>query len=140
MIRLSGNRAIYKDREYEFSPKYDGLCTIYSDDLRDEANGFTRIDMRGSAFWETDKLFLIVPLEELSFVFKRKTTVIYKGDEFRCNVINGNQIMLLTADPVLHEKHNMIEREKNEYRLYVDVRDVDEIIQKWFPLPQYIKD
>ncbi|SDZ50668.1 hypothetical protein SAMN05421736_11539 [Evansella caseinilytica] len=55
----------------------------------------------------------------------------YKGDVFIGSIIDGDQIMLYTRDVSLGQKHKMIMRDKDEYYLYVDLKDVNEITQIW---------
>lgn len=80
-----------------------------------------------------------VKLEELSFVFQKDTEVTYQGDVFIGSIIENDTIMLYTRDIPLGKKHNMIMRDRDEYYLYVKLKDIDEITQKWTPCPQYIK-
>ena len=42
--------------------------------------------------------------------------------------------MLFTRDVVLREKYGMKEYNRYEYFLYVELSEVDEIVQKWTPL------
>ena len=47
--------------------------------------------------------------------------------------------MLYTREILLGKKYNMIMRDKDEYYLYIDLKDVDEVIQKWIPDTSYNK-
>lgn len=131
MIRTLGKKALYKEREYEFLHKSDGTYAIYSENSDDLENGFKKID--------TNRYMKLVKLEDLDLVFEKNTIVKYKGDEFIGSVIEGDKIMLYTRDTPLGKKYNMIMRDKDEYYLYIKLKDIDEIIQQWIPLKQYNK-
>ena len=45
----------------------------------------------------------------------------------------GKKVMLYTCNVPLGQKYNMIMRDKDEYYLYVELKEVDSIIQKWIP-------
>lgn len=130
MIRTLGKKAFYKEREYEFLDESDGTYAIYSESSKDMEKGFKKIG--------TNRYRKTVKLEELDYVFEKNTVVIYNGDEFIGSIIDKNKIMLYTRDTLLGKKHNMIMRDKDEYYLYVDLRSVDEIIQKWIPKKEYM--
>ncbi len=130
-MRTLGTTAIYKEKEYEFRIREDGTYAIYSTERRDIENGFHQINVNINRYMK------IIDREELDFVFHKKTVVVYKGDEFLGSVIEGSKIMLYTDDLELKEKYNMIMRDRWEYYLYVDLWEVDEIIQKWTPLRKY---
>ena len=49
----------------------------------------------------------IIKLEELSFVFKKSTIVVYKGDEFDGASIDGDEVILHTRWVPFGKKHNM---------------------------------
>lgn len=132
MIRTLGKKALYKGQEYEFLNRSDGTYGIYSQDSRDIENGFEKI--AANRYWKD------VTLEELDFVFEKESVVIYKGDEFIASIIEKNQIMLYTRDVSLGKKYNMIMRDKDEYYLYVDLKEIDEIVERWIPLGQYNKE
>lgn len=72
--------------------------------------------------------------EELDFIFEKNTIVKYRGDEFIGSIIENDKIMLYTRDAALGRKYNMIQRDKDEYYLYVRLKEIDEIVQQWLPL------
>lgn len=125
-MRTLGKIALYKGREYEFLNKSDGTYAIYSENSADLESGFIKID--------TDRFMKSVKPEELDFIFEKNTIVKYKGDEFTGSIIENDKIMLYTRDAALGRKYNMIMREKDEYYLYVRLKEIDEIIQQWLPL------
>lgn len=125
-MRTLGKTAFYKGREYEFLNKSDGTYAIYSENSADVENGFIKID--------TDRFMKSIKLEELDFIFEKNTIVKYKGDEFIGSIIENDKIMLYTRDAALGRKYNMIMREKDEYYLYVRLKEIDEIVQQWLPL------
>lgn len=127
MIKTLGKKAFYKEEEYEFMKKSDGSFAIYSNDKKTLDLGFKQITHSESRFIK------LVNLEDLDFIFEKDTTVIYKGDEFKGSIIEDDQIMLYTRNVPLGRKHQMIIRDKDEYYLYVNLKDVDEIIQRWIP-------
>lgn len=129
MIRTLGKKALYQGREYEFLHKSDDTYAIYSGNSTDLENGFKKID--------TDRYMKLVKLEDLDFIFEKKTIVKYKGDEFIGSIIESDKIMLYTRDTTLGKKYNMIMRDKDEYYQYVKLKEIDEIIQRWLPLEQY---
>lgn len=47
--------------------------------------------------------------------------------------------MLYTRNVPLGQKYNMIMRDKDEYYLYVQLKEVDSIIQKWILCDEYKK-
>lgn len=125
-MRTLGKTALYKGREYEFLNKSDGTYAIYSENSADLESGFIKID--------TDRFMKSVKPEELDFIFEKNTIVKYKGDEFIGSIIENDKIMLYTRDAALGRKYNMVMREKDEYYLYVRLKEIDEIIQQWLPL------
>lgn len=125
-MRTLGKIALYKGREYEFLNKSDGTYAIYSENSADLESGFIKID--------TDRFMKSVKPEELDFIFEKNTIVKYKGDEFTGSIIENDKIMLYTRDAALGRKYNMIMREKDEYYLYVRLKEIDEIVQQWLPL------
>ena len=131
MIKTLGKRALYKEQEYEFLNKSNGAYAIYSNHNDSLEMGFERID--------TNRYIKLINLEDLDFVFEKNTIVKYKGDEFVGSIIEENKIMLYTRNVLLGKKYNMIMRDKDEYYLYVDLKDIDEINQSWIPLKQYNK-
>ena len=131
MIKTLGKRALYKEQEYEFLNKSNGTYAIYSNHNDSLEMGFERID--------TNRYIKLINLEDLDFVFEKNTIVKYKGDEFVGSIIEENKIMLYTRNVLLGKKYNMIMRDKDEYYLYVDLKDIDEINQSWIPLKQYNK-
>ncbi|MED4955926.1 hypothetical protein ABEO75_09540 [Paenibacillus macerans] len=133
-MRTLGKFAIYNGKEYTFLPRSGGSFALISFDSIDLNNGFKKIGDINEKRYIKD-----VHLEELSFVYQKDTEVTYKGDIFIGSIIEDNKIMLYTRDVPLGKKHNMIMRDKDEYYLYVDLKDIDEITQKWKPCPQYIK-
>ena len=126
-ITTLGMRAFYGGKEYEFLDKSDGSYAIYSNDIESLNLDFKRVVN------SEDRFMKIVDLGELDFVFKKRSTVIYKGDEFICSIIKGKQVMLYTRDIALGRKYNMNMRDRYEYYMYVDLKEVDEIIQRWIP-------
>lgn len=125
-MRTLGKIALYKGREYEFLNKSDGTYAIYSENSADLESGFIKID--------TDRFMKSVKPEELDFIFEKNTIVKYRGDEFIGSIIENDKIMLYTRDAALGRKYNMIQRDKDEYYLYVRLKEIDEIIQQWLPL------
>lgn len=125
-MRTLGKIALYKGREYEFLNKSDGTYAIYSENSADLESGFIKID--------TDRFMKTVKPEELDFIFEKNTIVKYKGDEFTGSIIENDKIMLYTRDTALGRKYNMIQRDKDEYYLYVRLKEIDEIVQQWLPL------
>lgn len=125
-MRTLGKIALYKGREYEFLNKSDGTYAIYSENSADLESGFIKID--------TDRFMKTVKPEELDFIFEKNTIVKYKGDEFTGSIIENDKIMLYTRDAALGRKYNMIMREKDEYYLYVRLKEIDKIVQQWLPL------
>lgn len=125
-MRTLGKTALYKGREYEFLNKSDGTYAIYSENSADLESGFIKID--------TDRFMKSVKPEELDFIFEKNTIVKYKGDEFIGSIIENDKIMLYTRDAALGRKYNMIQRDKDEYYLYVRLKEIDAIIQQWLPL------
>lgn len=125
-MRTLGKTALYKGREYEFLNKSDGTYAIYSENSADLESGFIKID--------TDRFMKSVKPEELDFIFEKNTIVKYRGDEFIGSIIENDKIMLYTRDAALGRKYNMIMREKDEYYLYVRLKEIDEIVQQWLPL------
>lgn len=125
-MRTLGKTALYKGREYEFLNKSDGTYAIYSENSADVENGFIKID--------TDRFMKSIKPEELDFIFEKNTIVKYKGDEFTGSIIENDKIMLYTRDAALGRKYNMIQRDKDEYYLYVRLKEIDAIIQQWLPL------
>lgn len=125
-MRTLGKTALYKGREYEFLNKSDGTYAIYSENSADLESRFIKID--------TDRFMKSVKPEELDFIFEKNTIVKYKGDEFIGSIIENDKIMLYTRDAALGRKYNMIQRDKDEYYLYVRLKEIDEIVQQWLPL------
>lgn len=125
-MRTLGKIALYKGREYEFLNKSDGTYAIYSENSADLESGFIKID--------TDRFMKSVKPEELDFIFEKNTIVKYRGDEFIGSIIENDKIMLYTRDAALGRKYNMIQRDKDEYYLYVRLKEIDAIIQQWLPL------
>ena len=75
----------------------------------------------------------IITLDEVEGVFEKETEVIYGGDTFIGSVIQGGKIMLYTRNVLLGQKYNMTMRDKDEFYRYVELKDVDCIVQKWTP-------
>lgn len=125
-MRTLGKIALYKGREYEFLNKSDGTYAIYSENSADLESGFIKID--------TDRFMKSVKPEELDFIFEKNTIVKYRGDEFIGSIIENDKIMLYTRDAALGRKYNMIMRDKDEYYLYVRLKEIDEIVQQWLRL------
>lgn len=115
--------AIYKGEMYEFLQKSDGTYAIYSSNTQELVNGFKKIDEK--------RYMKLVSLEELDYVYEKNTIVIYQGDEFIGSSIEGSAIMLYTRNVLLGKKYNMTIRDKDEYYMYVNLCEVDEVIQKW---------
>ena len=76
---------------------------------------------------------IIITLDEVEGVFEKETEVIYGGDTFIGSVIQGSKIMLYTRNVPLGQKYNMTMRDKDEFYKYVELKDVDCIVQKWTP-------
>ncbi len=105
-----GKVAIYQEHKYEFWQKSDGRYALYSNDSKSVKDGFKRIS-------ETEERFMkIVELEEVAGGFEKETDVIYKGDTFIGSCIEGDKVMLYTRNVPLGQKHNMIMRDKDEYK------------------------
>lgn len=106
-----------------FGKKSDGRYALYSNDSKSLENGFMKIS-------ETEERYMkIVKLEELACVYQKETDVIYKGDK----------VMLYTRNVPFGQKYNMIMQDKDEYYLYVELKEVDSITQKWIPCDEYKK-
>lgn len=130
-MRTLGEFAVYKGKEYQFLDLDDGNYSLISEDENDMDIGFQEIRIGRYA--------KDVQLGDLDFVFEKNTIVVYRGDEFIGSIIEDNQIMLYTREVSLGKKYDMIMRDKDEYYLYVSLKDIDEIIQRWIPLKQYNK-
>lgn len=128
-MRTLGEFAIYKGKEYQFLDFDDGNYALISEDENDRNIGFQEIRIGRYA--------KDVQLADLNFVFEKSTIVVYRGDEFIGSIIEDNQIMLYTRDTSLGKKYDMIMRDKDEYYLYVALKEVDEIMQRWIPRKQY---
>ena len=81
---------------------------------------------------------IIITLDEVEGVFEKETEVIYGGDTFIGSVIQGSKIMLYTRNVLLGKKYNMTMRDKDEFYKYVELKDVDCIVQKWTPYKENI--
>lgn len=126
-MKTLGKVALYQGEEYEFRQKSNGTYALYSNNSKSLEVGFKKIS-------ETEERFMkIVVLEELDCTFEKETEVIYGGDTFIGSIIEGSKVMLYTRNVPLGQKYNMIMRDKDEYYLYVPLKDIDSIIQKWIP-------
>ena len=130
-MKTLGKFAVYNGREYQFVDLNNGTYSLISNEQRDVHIGFESV--------RSGRYVKDVPLEDLDFVFEKNTIVKYKGNEFVGSIIEKNKIMLYTRNVLLGKKYNMIMRDKDEYYLYVDLKDIDEINQSWIPLKQYNK-
>ena len=130
-MKTLGKFAVYKGKEYQFTDIKDGNYSLISEDEKDTNIGFQEIRI---GRYSKD-----VELKDLDFVFMKNTIVKYKGDEFTGSVIEGDKIMLYTRNTILGKKYDMTMRDKDEYYLYINLKDVDEIVQQWVPLKQYNK-
>lgn len=128
-MKTLGKFAVYNGREYQFLDLNDGSFSLISNDENDINIGFQKIR---SGRYAKD-----VQLQDVDFIFEKNTIVKYKGDEFIGSIIENDKIMLYTRDTTLGKKYNMIMRDKDEYYLYVKLKEIDEIIQQWLPLEQY---
>lgn len=128
-MKTLGKFAVYNGREYQFLDLNDGSFSLISNDENDINIGFQKIR---SGRYAKD-----VQLQDVDFIFEKNTIVKYKGDEFIGSIIENDKIMLYTRDTTLGKKYNMIMRDKDEYYLYVKLKEIDEIIQRWLPLEQY---
>ncbi|WP_113929484.1 hypothetical protein [Bacillus sp. P14.5] len=131
-IRTLGKFALYDNKEYRFLPKSDGSFALLSTDPGDLHKGFKKIGEM-----HEDRYIKEVRLEEMSFVYQKKTSVRFKGDLFTGSTVEGDQIMLYTRDVSLGKKHNMKMRDKDEYYQFINLKDIEEITQQWVPLSQY---
>lgn len=131
MIRILGTFALYYEKEYEFQVNSDGTYAIFSCDPETLKLGFKRIVK------DIDRFIKEVELNELSLIYEKDTEVIYKGHTFIGSVIEDNKIMLYTRNSILGKKYNMNMRDKDEYYLYVDLKDVDKIIQNCIPYKEF---
>jgi hypothetical protein len=129
--KVSGICAIYRDREYEFTDKKNGMCLLRSYDPKELENGFLPLGR--------NQFVKRVHPEDLDSVFKLESTVIYGGDKFEGATIIDEKIVLCSGSVALYKKYNMEMRDRGDYWFYVDLKDVDEIIKKRTPLPQYMK-
>ena len=127
-----GNRAIYHGEECEFIYKTKGKTAVVSYNSHSVENGFQQLELA------PERYLKYVTIDELSFVFERKTSVIYQGDEFIGSWVENDRIMLMSSSPEMYEKYNMNERDRYQYWLYVDLKDIDEIRVEWISLPQYM--
>ena len=130
-MKTLGKFAVYNGREYQFVDLNNGTYSLISNEQRDVHIGFESV--------RSGRYVKDVLLKDLDFVFEKNTIVKYKGDEFVGSIIEENKIMLYTRNVLLGKKYNMIMRDKDEYYLYVDLKDIDEINQSWIPLKQYNK-
>ena len=130
-MKTLGKFAVYNGREYQFVDLNNGTYSLISNEQRDVHIGFESV--------QSGRYVKDVLLKDLDFVFEKNTIVKYKGDEFVGSIIEENKIMLYTRNVLLGKKYNMIMRDKDEYYLYVDLKDIDEINQSWIPLKQYNK-
>ena len=130
-MKTLGKFAVHKGKEYQFTDIRDGNYSLISEDEKDTNIGFQEIRI---GRYSKD-----VELKDLDFVFMKNTIVKYKGDEFTGLVIEGDKIMLYTRNTILGKKYDMTMRDKDEYYLYINLKDVDEIVQQWVPLKQYNK-
>ena len=131
-MKTLGKIAIYQGTEYEFRKKTDGSYELYSDDIKSLEAGFRRISEK------EEKFMKIITLDEVECVFEKETEVIYGGDTFIGSVIQGSKIMLYTRNVPLGQKYNMTMRDKDEFYKYVELKDVDCIVQKWTPYKENI--
>lgn len=123
--------ALYNDHEYKFLEKSDGTYALYTNDSNARELGFKKVTLAEERYMK------IVNLEELTFVFEKYTEAIYKGDTFIASIIDNDQVMLYTRNVLLGKKHNMIMRDKDEYYIYVKLKNIDCMIQKWMPCKKY---
>lgn len=130
-MKILGKFAVYNGREYQFVDLNNGTYSLILNEQRDVHIGFESV--------RSGRYVKDVLLKDLDFVFEKNTIVKYKGDEFVGSIIEENKIMLYTRNVLLGKKYNMIMRDKDEYYLYVDLKDIDEINQSWIPLKQYNK-
>ena len=130
-MKTLGKFAVYKGKEYQFIDIGNGNYSLISEDEKDINTGFQEIRI---GRYSKD-----VEPKDLDLVFEKNTTVKYKGDEFTGSVVECDKIMLYTRDTSLGRKYGMIMRDKDEYYLYINLKDVDEIVQQWVPLKQYNK-
>lgn len=130
-MKTLGKFAVYNGREYQFVDLNNGTYSLILNEQRDVHIGFESV--------QSGRYVKDVLLKDLDFVFEKNTIVKYKGDEFVGSIIEENKIMLYTRNVLLGKKYNMIMRDKDEYYLYVDLKDIDEINQSWIPLKQYNK-
>jgi hypothetical protein len=129
--KICGIRAIYLNNEYEFTPLKGGMCLLRSNNPKDIENGFVQLENREFVKW--------VHPEDLESVFELESTVIYGGDKFEGATIVDEKIALCSGSVALYKKYNMNMVDRLDYWFYVDLKDVDEIIEKRTPLPQYMK-
>ena len=130
-MKTLGKFAVYKGKEYQFTDIKDGNYSLISEDEKDTNIGFQEI--------RKGRYSKDVELKDLDFVFMKNTIVKYKGDKFTGSVIEGDKIMLYTRNTILGKKYDMTMRDIDEYYLYINLKDVDEIVQQWVPLKQYNK-
>jgi hypothetical protein len=128
---ICGRRAKYKNREYKFTPIKNGMCLLDSQDPKDIANGFIQM--------AEGRLVKRVQLEEIESIVDLKVKVTYMGDEFDGTATNGYKISLVTDDVELYEKHHMNMRDRFDYWLEVDLKDVEKIAEIRSPRPEYMK-
>ena len=112
-------------------PEHSDQFGLFSNDPKDLEWGFSKTLDKNKKFRKN------ITLQELDWVFEQETTVKYQGNEFKADHIAGKYIMLNTNDKELSVKHRMEEWRHGEYRLPVDMKDVDEIVIKWTPLKKY---
>jgi hypothetical protein len=124
---ITGREAVYKGEQYHFSPGRNG-CIISHYRIQAGTDGFYRPHP------SSDRLIKDIRLSELSFVFDMETTVIYKGDIFKGYSIVGNEIVIGTHDSVLAERYNMEAWDRYDFYLHADLKDVEEITQRWIPV------
>ena len=97
-MKIAGKRAIYQEKGYEFQ-EYKGIYALILEDENDLEFGFEKIE---------EGYRKLVTLEEVDFVFEKKSTILYQGEEFQTSIIKNNEILLSTRDRMLAKKYHMM--------------------------------
>jgi hypothetical protein len=85
----SGFYAIYNDKEYRLFKLRDGNWRLVSNDPDDLKNGF---EPKDGAYKKT------VAANELQTVYKIKTTIVYRGQQFELGLEGKDKVQLIKRD------------------------------------------
>lgn len=131
-IHTVGTYAIYENREFQFEIHEDGYWLV-SDDPNVCALGFNPPESQTS-LCEVKRFIKNVKLHELSFVFEKNSYAYYDGLKFSVSRIVDDKIMLNFHDSKLLERYtNVIKWDRNDYFIYVPLREITRFEQEWIP-------